>query len=176
MCKMIQALQNANGELAISNEARNINLEKITTEMIVNVINELKADSDGSRDDNGIRYPLDAAIGIGVLALHNDDERHPTVWDKDSTYTSEELIDYGTILSLMVIDGLPVRIDFKASSKIKYVDGVTHNFIRNDSNEERELTVKRVKEYLKNMKATVENDILTVEYNGYEMYKVSRIK
>ena len=155
MSSAIESLQKANGVLVGLGIIRQINLEKITTEMIVAVINEFKSETEGSRGDLEIKYPLDAAIAVGVLALHNDDEKHPTKWDKDSSYTRQELIDYGMVLSLMVIDGLPVRIG---------------------SEGKRQLTVELVKDYLKDMNAAVENDVLFVEHNGNGMYRICGVK
>lgn len=176
MSSAIQALQKSNGVLVGLGNIRPINLERVTTEMIVAVINEFKSATEGSKEDFEIKYPLDAAIAVGVLALHNDDERHPTAWDKDPSYTSQELIDFGTVLSLMVIDGLPVRIDFKANSSIKHVDGFTSNPIRNGSKGKRQLKVELVKDYLKDMSAVVENGVLIVEHNNNGMYRISGVK
>lgn len=176
MSSAIESLQKANGVLVGLGIIRQINLEKITTEMIVAVIDEFKSATEGSREDLEIKYPLDAAIAVGVLALHNDDEKHPTKWDKDRSYTRQELIDYGMVLSLMVIDGLPVRIDFKANSGIKHVAGFTSNPIRNGSKGKRQLTVELVKDYLKDMNAAVENDVLFVEHNENGMYRICGVK
>lgn len=175
MGSAMKELQMLNGTQTI--EKRIIDTSKITDEMINAILKEFKADSSGSYFDKSIAYPLDAAIGLGILVLHNENPEHKTKWDKSNKFTQQELIDYGALLSLMFIDGLAIRISF---------DEGTFNYIKSDDNpnsnlhlirnelkiRHKRLTADIIKEFLNEFDAMVEGDVFTVSRKGIIVYQI----